>query len=103
MVRDGVTLTQIGVMFDEEVTTRNEWVGKGADGFPVLEGKVTEVIGQSLIIRYGPLGLCNEASLVRHVAVTAHWLRTTHCIMPGSSVFSSTHLFQASIVHADIL
>ena len=78
MVRDGVTLTQIGVMFDEEVTTRNEWVGKGADGFPVLEGKVTEVIGQSLIIRCGPLVICNEANLVRHVAVSAHWPCTTH-------------------------
>ena len=52
MVRDGVTLTQIGVMFDEEITTRAEWVGKGADGFPVLEGKFTEVVGQSLMIRY---------------------------------------------------
>ena len=53
-MRDGVTLTNIGVMFDEEVTTRSEWVGKGADGFPVLEGKVTDVIGTSLIIRCVP-------------------------------------------------
>ena len=52
-VRDGVTLTEIGVMFDEAMTTRAEWVGKGADGFPVLEGKVVDVIGQSLIIRCG--------------------------------------------------
>lgn len=50
-VRDGVTMTQIGVMFDEATTTRAEWVGKGADGFPTKEGKVIDVVGQSLIIR----------------------------------------------------
>lgn len=60
-VRDGVTLTKIGVMFDEAITTRSEWVGKGADGFPVQEGKVIDVVGQSLIIRSAPLPANEEA------------------------------------------
>ena len=51
MVRDGATLTQVGVMFDEEPTSRSEWVGKGADGFPVQEGRIIEVVGKHLIIR----------------------------------------------------
>ena len=60
-VRDGVTLTEIGVMFDEAITTRSEWVGKGADGFPVQEGKIIDVVGQSLIIRSAPLRADEEA------------------------------------------
>ena len=66
MVRDGVTLTQIGVMFDEESTSRSEWVGKGADGFPVLEGKSIEVIGTSLIIRCAAAGGEGEAGGSSH-------------------------------------
>ena len=51
IVRDGVTLSRVGVMFDEEVVERSEWVGRGADGFPVQEGKMIEVVGKNLIIR----------------------------------------------------
>ena len=51
IVREGVTLTKVGVLFDEEVVQRSEWVGRGADGFPVQEGKMVEVVGKHLIIR----------------------------------------------------
>ena len=46
-----LTVAQVGVMFDEEMTERSEWVGRGADGFPVQEGKLVEVVGKHLIIR----------------------------------------------------
>lgn len=51
VIRDGVTLTTIGILFDSEVTQKYEWVGRGADGFPSLEGKVTEIRGKHLQIR----------------------------------------------------
>ena len=38
--------------FDEEVTTKHQWVGRGADGFPSLEGNTEEIVGNELIIRY---------------------------------------------------
>ncbi len=60
IVRDGVTLTQIGVMFDEEPVERAEWVGRGADGFPIQEGKMIEVIGKHLIIRRAFLRLADQ-------------------------------------------
>ena len=51
-MRDGATLTDISVSFDEEVTRKFDWVGKGADGFPQLEGDTEEVIGKHFVIRY---------------------------------------------------
>lgn len=53
MSREGATLTDIGLQFDLEVTTKYDWLGKGADGFPVAstEGQATEVAGMHLEIR----------------------------------------------------
>jgi hypothetical protein len=34
-----------------QVTEKHEWVGRGADGFPTLEGKVSEIKGKHLTIR----------------------------------------------------
>ncbi|PNH11845.1 hypothetical protein TSOC_001272 [Tetrabaena socialis] len=44
--KEGVRLTDIGVMFDKEVLTKHEWVGRGEDGFPVMEGKADAVKGK---------------------------------------------------------
>jgi len=52
-------VTQVGVMFDEELTERSEWVGRGADGFPVQEGKTIEVVGKNLIIRRACEMMCS--------------------------------------------
>ncbi len=46
-------------MFDEELTERSEWVGRGADGFPVQEGKTIEVVGKNLIIRRACEMMCS--------------------------------------------
>lgn len=51
VVRDGVTVTQLAVLFDDEVCQKHEWVGRGADGFPTLEGKVSQILGKNLMIR----------------------------------------------------
>jgi hypothetical protein len=51
IVRDGITESKIGIVFDDDVTSKYEWVGRGADGFPSLEGKVTEIRGKHLMIR----------------------------------------------------
>ena len=64
IVRDGVTLTKIGVMFDEEPVERSEWVGRGADGFPIQEGKMIEVIGKHLIIRRAISGFQIRSALL---------------------------------------
>jgi hypothetical protein len=37
-----------------QVTEKHEWVGRGADGFPTLEGKVSEIKGKHLTIRCAP-------------------------------------------------
>ncbi|PNW89016.1 hypothetical protein CHLRE_01g054850v5 [Chlamydomonas reinhardtii] len=44
--KEGVKLTDLGVMFDKEVVTKHEWVGRGEDGFPVMEGKADDVKGK---------------------------------------------------------
>lgn len=49
--RDGAVLTEIRVKFDEEVVTKHQWVGRGADGFPSLEGNTEQVVGNELLIR----------------------------------------------------
>ena len=38
------------LQFDSVISEKREWVGKGEDGFPVLEGKVDEVDGKNLEI-----------------------------------------------------
>jgi hypothetical protein len=49
--RDGAVLTDIRVMFDEEKCVKHQWVGRGADGFPSLEGNTEEILGNELCIR----------------------------------------------------
>jgi hypothetical protein len=44
--KEGAKLTDLGIMFDQEQVSKHEWVGRGDDGFPVLEGKVEEVQGK---------------------------------------------------------
>ena len=51
IVRDGEPATELGIRLDEEEIERHEWVGRGADGFPSLEGKVVSVTGRHLEIR----------------------------------------------------
>lgn len=51
IIRDGVTLTDISVSFDEEVAYKYDWVGKAADGFPQLEGNAEEITGKNFVIR----------------------------------------------------
>lgn len=36
-----------------QTTEKHQWVGRGADGFPTLEGEVTEIQGKHLTIRCG--------------------------------------------------
>jgi hypothetical protein len=37
--------------FDEEKCLKHQWVGRGADGFPSLEGNTEEILGNELCIR----------------------------------------------------
>ncbi|GIL91940.1 hypothetical protein Vretimale_18560 [Volvox reticuliferus] len=48
--KEGVKLTDLGVMFDKNAVTKHEWVGRGEDGFPVMEGKTDEVKGKNFEI-----------------------------------------------------
>lgn len=50
-LKDGVSATDVRVAFDEERTLKYEWVGRGADGFPALEGNSEEVVGKHFEIR----------------------------------------------------
>ena len=51
MSREGATLTEISLGFDQEVTNKYDWLGRGADGFPTTEGEATEIAGKHLEIR----------------------------------------------------
>ena len=51
IMRDGEVATQLGVWYDDEEVMKHEWVGRGSDGFPTLEGKQREVVGKHLEIR----------------------------------------------------
>lgn len=44
--KEGVKLTDIAISFDGLISQKHEWVGRDADGFPILEGKVDEVKGK---------------------------------------------------------
>lgn len=46
IIKEGTKLTDLRVSFDDEATEKHEWVGRGADGFPMLEGKVDIVDGK---------------------------------------------------------
>lgn len=50
IIRDGVTLTQLGVRFDFESNQKHQYVGQGSDGFPLMEGMVEEIMGKNLEI-----------------------------------------------------
>ena len=51
MSREGAALTEIGLNFDAESTSKYDWLGRGADGFPTTEGEATEIAGKHLEIR----------------------------------------------------
>lgn len=51
--REGEPLAQLSVRLDEVQTTRHEYMGRGADGFPEPEGGAEEVLGKNLEIRSG--------------------------------------------------
>ena len=51
IIRDGEAATELGIRFDNEENEKHEWVGRGADGFPTLEGKKVSVVGKHLEIR----------------------------------------------------
>lgn len=42
----------LGFRFDDKEVTKHQWVGRGGDGFPTLEGNETKVVGDELIIRW---------------------------------------------------
>eukprot|EP00199_Chlamydomonas_sp_CCMP681_P003599 CAMPEP_0119103018 /NCGR_PEP_ID=MMETSP1180-20130426/1574_1 /TAXON_ID=3052 ORGANISM="Chlamydomonas cf sp, Strain CCMP681" /NCGR_SAMPLE_ID=MMETSP1180 /ASSEMBLY_ACC=CAM_ASM_000741 /LENGTH=178 /DNA_ID=CAMNT_0007087427 /DNA_START=290 /DNA_END=826 /DNA_ORIENTATION=+ len=44
--REGVKLCDLGIMFDKDVITKHEFVGRGDDGFPTMEGKMDTVYGK---------------------------------------------------------
>lgn len=52
IIRDGEAATELGIRFDDEQNEKHEWVGRGADGFPTLEGKKVSVEGKHLEIRF---------------------------------------------------
>ncbi len=44
--KEGTLVCEMGIMFDQDEVSKHEWVGRGDDGFPVLEGKVDLVRGK---------------------------------------------------------
>lgn len=50
-LKDGESAADVRVAFDEEITLKHDWVGRGADGFPVLEGNAEEIVGKNFEIR----------------------------------------------------
>lgn len=43
--------SRMACRFDEEIVTKHQWVGRGSDGFPSLEGNEEQIMGNELIIR----------------------------------------------------
>ena len=104
IVRDGVTLTKIGVMFDEEPVERAEWVGRGADGFPIQEGKMIEVIGKHLIIRRATsrssftTALCPSSGLPQQRAEAR--CSQTSAASSASAAFTTMHLSSCCLIYS---
>lgn len=48
--KEGAKLTDVAVFMDKLSLSKHEWVGRGQDGFPVLEGRVEMVLGKNLEI-----------------------------------------------------
>jgi len=44
--KEGTKLCDLGIMFDTETVSKHEWVGRGDNGFPVLEGRVDNIMGK---------------------------------------------------------
>ncbi|CAK0787338.1 hypothetical protein CVIRNUC_010557 [Coccomyxa viridis] len=51
ILRDGALATEVGIRYDEEEVLKHDWVGRGADGFPTLEGNAVAIVGKHLEIR----------------------------------------------------
>jgi len=51
ILRDGAPTATLSIGFDLTDAQRHEWVGRGEDGFPVLQGKVAQVSGKFFEIR----------------------------------------------------
>jgi len=51
ILRDGATVTDISVSFDLENTRKYDWVGRNADGFPIMEGASEDILGKHFVIR----------------------------------------------------
>ena len=51
ILRDGALATELGLRYDHEEVLKHEWVGRGADGFPTLEGNSVAIHGKHLEIR----------------------------------------------------
>ena len=68
IVKEGVKQTDIGIQFDNEITRKHEWVGRGEDGMPVLEGKVDEIMGKNFEIwcERGRLVVCMRSQRQAH-------------------------------------
>lgn len=50
ILKEGVKLTDLAVKFDDDSVKKHEWVGRGADGFPVMEGKNSDIEGKNFQI-----------------------------------------------------
>ncbi len=50
IMRDGEVATELAIRYDMEEVTKHEWVGRGADGFPTLEGNAVAVLGKHMEI-----------------------------------------------------
>ena len=48
--KDGVKQTDLSVNFDEAMTTKSEWIGRGDDGFPTAEGRQNDILGKNFEI-----------------------------------------------------
>lgn len=44
--KEGSKQCDLKISFDSEIIQKHEWVGRGEDGFPILEGKVDSVKGK---------------------------------------------------------
>jgi hypothetical protein len=51
ILRDGAPTATLSVGFDLTDAAKYEWVGRGEDGFPVLQGRVEVVPGKNFEIR----------------------------------------------------
>ena len=48
--KEGTKLTDLAVLFDNQIVVKHEWVGRGEDGMPMLEGRTENVKGKNIEI-----------------------------------------------------